>query len=403
VKALVKPALYVHCWNHCLNLALQDLVKENAFFRDPLSYVHQTAVLISKSPQRVAKLKRIEKELDLKHISVKPFCQTRWTVRGASIHSIIDNLPAILRVLEELADEGDATASGLRAAFSNAETVIALKSALVIFEKTELVAKLLQFKGVSFANVPVARSVLSSLRISMVKDSRRIWRETKELVEKGVIQMPKEKRPVVVPARYRDSETTPTPFINDLERRAVFNHCFQVGRVLEEIEERFSQESIAVLNSISQVLLSPWSTFDEEAFKNVTEFFNADIVKGDLRKELTKTVPAMLHDKSPITIDDLRVILRNLPIEARRVIPQTMRLMKLLLTVPISSAAAERTFSMLRRIKLWTRSTMKQERLNHLALLHEHQDLLEQVDLRKIAEDFVSKNPERRRVFGFFN
>jgi len=78
--------------------------------------------------------------------------------------------------------------------------------------------------------------------------------------------------------------------------------------------------------------------------------------------------------------------------EAKRAIPQIMRLMKLLLTVPLSSAAAGRSFSMLRRIKMWTRSTMSQERLNHLTVLHEHQEVPDKLDLSKMSESFLNRN-----------
>ena len=152
---LVKPAMHVHCWNHCLNLVLQDLVKEMTYFRDPLSYVQQASVLVTNSPHRVNQLKRIAEDLDKKFITVKPFCQTRWTVRGASIRSILGNLGPLLKLFEEIATkDGNATANGLKIAFSQAGTIIALKSALAIFERTEIVAKLLQFEGISFTCQP---------------------------------------------------------------------------------------------------------------------------------------------------------------------------------------------------------------------------------------------------------
>ena len=70
-----------------------------------------------------------------------------------------------------------------------------------------------------------------------------------------------------------------------------------------------------------------------------------DFVENDLCNEVTKLVPNMLHGKkTPESIKELRVMLASLSPEAKRAIPQAMRLMKLLLTVPLSSAAAERSF-----------------------------------------------------------
>ena len=48
-------------------------------------------------------------------------------------------------------------------------------------------------------------------------------------------------------------------------------------------------------------------------------------------------------------------------------------LLHLYLTIPLKTATAERSFSTLRRLKNYLRSTMSQKRLNHLILLHTHE------------------------------
>jgi len=47
-------------------------------------------------------------------------------------------------------------------------------------------------------------------------------------------------------------------------------------------------------------------------------------------------------------------------------------LLRLYLTIPLSNATAERSFSALRRLKTYLRSSMSQQRLNHLMILHVH-------------------------------
>ena len=56
-------------------------------------------------------------------------------------------------------------------------------------------------------------------------------------------------------------------------------------------------------------------------------------------------------------------------------ITESMKLIRLLLTIPASSCTAERSFSALRRLKNYLRSSMKANRLNHLSLIHVHCDL----------------------------
>jgi hypothetical protein len=46
-----------------------------------------------------------------------------------------------------------------------------------------------------------------------------------------------------------------------------------------------------------------------------------------------------------------------------------VKVIKLLLTIPVSTASAERSFSAMRRIKTYLRSTMGEDRLSALAIL----------------------------------
>jgi len=77
------------------------------------------------------------------------------------------------------------------------------------------------------------------------------------------------------------------------------------------------------------------------------------------------------------------------------------RLLRIYLTVPMSSATAERTFSALRRLKNYLRTTMTQKRLNHVALLHTHKQPTDDLDLREVAR-IVQIQSRRKAFFGNF-
>ena len=64
--------------------------------------------------------------------------------------------------------------------------------------------------------------------------------------------------------------------------------------------------------------------------------------------------------------------------------------MKLVLVIPVTNGSSERSFSAMRRVKSYLRSTMSQERLNHLMILHVHKDLTDKLNLISIANEFVS-------------
>src|SRR4029434_8273029 len=60
--------------------------------------------------------------------------------------------------------------------------------------------------------------------------------------------------------------------------------------------------------------------------------------------------------------------------------------LKVLLTIPISTASSERSFSTMRRLKTYLRSTMTDKRLTGLALMNIHTDL--EIDSEEVLKQF---------------
>jgi hypothetical protein len=75
---------------------------------------------------------------------------------------------------------------------------------------------------------------------------------------------------------------------------------------------------------------------------------------------------------------------------------------RILMTIPVTTAAPERSFSSLRRLKTYLRSTMSNQRLNNVALLHCHKERADHIDLLEIAKEFIAGNDNRRQFFGYF-
>ena len=68
-----------------------------------------------------------------------------------------------------------------------------------------------------------------------------------------------------------------------------------------------------------------------------------------------------------------------------------------------ATATGERSFSAMRQIKTYLRSSMTQQRLNSVMLLNVHKDLTDALDLVNIRRQFVGANERRRRFFGSHN
>ena len=78
----------------------------------------------------------------------------------------------------------------------------------------------------------------------------------------------------------------------------------------------------------------------------------------------------------------------------KRRFPDVKRLLGILCTLPLTSAECERTFSCMRRLKSYLRSTMNAERFDGLALLETHRS--ENINLINVRRRFI--NMHKRRI-----
>jgi len=78
--------------------------------------------------------------------------------------------------------------------------------------------------------------------------------------------------------------------------------------------------------------------------------------------------------------------------------PTIGRMLLTLLTMLVYTAASERSFSAMRRIKTYLRSTMKNERLSIIGILHIHRS--KSVNIEGIIDEF-SGAANRRLTFVF--
>ena len=72
------------------------------------------------------------------------------------------------------------------------------------------------------------------------------------------------------------------------------------------------------------------------------------------------------------------------------------------MVMPATNSTSERSFSAMRCVKSYLRSTMSQEKLNNLIVLYIHKEYTDSIKLCDIGNDFVSKIERRTQVFGKF-
>ena len=91
-------AIFTHCYGHALNLAVGDTVKKCQLMRSCLDAMFEITKLIKKSPKRDAIFQKLF-AADTPNFCV--LCPTRWTVRAASLQSVLNHYEVLLGVWKE--------------------------------------------------------------------------------------------------------------------------------------------------------------------------------------------------------------------------------------------------------------------------------------------------------------
>jgi hAT family C-terminal dimerisation region len=87
----------------------------------------------------------------------------------------------------------------------------------------------------------------------------------------------------------------------------------------------------------------------------------------------------------PVSISDVIVML----IPPTDGFPDLHQVLRLALIVPVANVAAERSFSCMRRVRTFVRSSMKEDRLSTLSNLNIKNDLAQKIDFDRLIDIYA--------------
>ena len=165
---------------------------------------------------------------------------------------------------------------------------------------------------------------------------------------------------------------------------------------LAEFNERFSNNSkraALILHLIPEVICSKGG-IDMQALKEVVELYSDDLPSP-------LSVNAEVHMWLVKWLGKERVDVPNTAIEALKeadlsFFPNIHTLLRIFCTMAVTSSECERSISGLRRLKTFLRTSMGEERMNGLLLLHIHRNM--KIDIEEIVTEFARRNPRRMKL-----
>ena len=143
-----------------------------------------------------------------------------------------------------------------------------------------------------------------------------------------------------------------------------------------------------------------WRKFCQRAIYNC-DFCGRDSSKPDLEVQL-QTLSVHFKSQIPVILDDIHMYLLKIKCDQRLFYSEMIKVLKLIM--PATNACSKRSFSAVRSLKNYLRSTMSQQRLSNLMVLHVHDDVTDSsLDLKKASQRFIKNHGHRTALFGRFS
>ena len=176
---------------------------------------------------------------------------------------------------------------------------------------------------------------------------------------------------------------------------------------IASITKRFDQPGYAMYKNLESLLVHAANGQDYDQYLgNVAAFYKDDFDQALLTAQL-QNLGTWFADREAkktgtVSLGECVTFLQGLSQAQKFFFSEVCRLAQLILVMPATNAVSERSFSAMRRLKTYLRSTMSQSRLNHVMLLSINREEVDKLDIDVIADEFVRGNEHRLRQFGKF-
>ena len=285
-------AVYTHCYGHALNLAVSDMMKKNRLMSDTLNTTSEISKLLKFSPRRDVAFEKLKSELAPNVPGFRTLCPTRWTVKGESLQSVVDNYAVFQDLWEEVKSitaDSDARAriGGVEAQMGKFEFLFGVVLGARVLKHTDNLSKTLQSPSLTAAEgqklADLTCQTLEKIRNDESFDL--FWQRIVLFQQDLEVNEPAIPRRRKAPKRY---ETGSEGFFHETPKELYRKEYFSVlDLVINYIKDRFQQPGYGVYKHLQELLLKAACGKDYVSeLQFVTTFYVEDINSSVLQVQL---------------------------------------------------------------------------------------------------------------------
>ena len=231
------------------------------------------------------------------------------------------------------------------------------------------------------------------------------WARILKLHDEFAVGEPIMPRKRKTPARYEDGiGPSDFPSCPKTYYRQIYYETLDL--ISSFILQRFDQPGFRTYHVLQDLILNAakGASYEEE-LETVANFYKDDFHRASLKVqlELFSTGFNQTEQGSQPTFCEVLKYVKSMSPAMQSGMSEVMTLIKLILIMPATNAVSERSASALRRVKTYLRTTMHQDRFNHLMILHIHKDAVDKLPLHQCVNEFISLNAHRSNSIAKFD
>lgn len=387
-------AIYVHCANHSLNLALSHSCTVSGI-KNSLATINKLITFFRASPKRekILKDKVLQVQEKARRTRLMKFCETRWVERLDAISLFVQLFPLVvesLTAIQEFQDtETSSQAFSYLAAIQKPTFLVSMVVANQIFSLSHGLACLLQSKQM---DLNMCIDLCEDLQKEM-EDFRShfhpVYKEAESVAE--VIGIKLEIPRTTGRQTQRPNFETKCP--EEYFKLSIFLPF--VDYYISQLKDRFLNHK-EILKNIQTLLPNNIVQASDEKLQTTV-----DAIVNQWPDDIEASPQTFFHElkmwrRNALNQKDLYLLppdcITSLNMCSDIIFPCTHKALQLFCTLPVTTATPERSFSTLRYLKTYLRSTMGADRLNGLALMYIHKNIDIKTDE---VLDEMSKKPRR--------
>lgn len=375
-------AIFTHCYAHVLNLVLQHSLNSVQECRIFFQTLNGLAAFFSKSTKRTHLLKDY---LDKKLPSVAP---TRWNFTSRLVHTVHENRVQLYAFFSHcIEDSGNwdhdssVKFQGFLVFLEKFENVFLLRLFSKIFSYTDVLYDILQTK--TFDILYCSRKVADALSAFKEIRESNAFEEFYEWTESQLLSHESSSSDNIHLTR-NQQKIDNSIVSKKLTLRRLFYEI--IDNVCSQIDARFSSiETLSYFNLLNSEKFSVFKTkFPDSEFEKLKTLYKDVFDFIRLKNELIVVFSSEEFQNKAIHEIVNFMFSNNL----NRGLKEVYKLAVLVLTIPSTTASVERSFSALKRIKTYNRSTQQEDRLSGLALMSIEKCIL--MNLQSNKENFYN-------------